>query len=171
MVRMGRARILGAAAQAAVGRFMKNVDSSSNRVSRRRRPRQGGVTLIELLIVVAVLGSLASIVALNILFVANSAKAAAACTDQKTIQTAVAAYFNDTGKYPISTANTGGPSGDAASTTSAGPNNRVDVDELVNPPAPNYQYVHTEPSYTNDGAFTYTDTTGSVAAANAANTC
>ena len=143
------------------------MDGLVNHAARRRRKGQAGVTLIELLMVVGVLAVMAAIVTVNVLFITNSGKAAAACTDQKTIQTAVAGYFNDTGKYPISTANTGGSSGDAAATSAAPPNDFVNIDELLAPPAPaTSSYIHTRPNYTNDGAFTYSDTAGTVVAGN-----
>lgn len=139
-----------------------------NSAVRPRRRWQAGVTLIELLVVIGVLATLSAIVTVNVLFITNSGKAAAACTDQKTIQTAVAAYFNDIGKYPMSTANTGGASGDATATTAAPPHDFVNIDELLAPPAPaTSSYIHTQPDYANDGAFTYSDTNGSVVAADA----
>jgi prepilin-type N-terminal cleavage/methylation domain-containing protein len=67
-------------------------------VSRRvsaRRPTQQGFTLIELLVVIAVLAILAAIVIFNVVGVANKGTNSSACTDQKSVQTAVDAALND----------------------------------------------------------------------------
>ena len=151
------------------------MDDLFNRVARRRREGQRGFTLIELLVVIAVLAILAAIVIFNVLGVTNRGKSSAACTDEKTIQTASDAYFNDVGKYPEGSANTGGALALAAATTAG---HFVDLDELHVPtqassgggpiPPP---YIHTVPNLTNDGAFTYNSTSGTVVAANAAAGC
>ena len=142
------------------------MDNLYNRVARRRTHGQGGFTLIELLVVIAVLAILAAIVIFNVVGVKNRGQASAACTDQGTIQTAVDAYFNEIGKYPIGSANSGGTSSDATTTTAGG---FVDFDELLAPASPSKPFIHTAPNTgaANDGAFTYTNTSGTVAAANA----
>jgi len=72
-----------------------------NRVARRRRPGQRGFTLIELLVVIAVLAILAAIVIFNVVGVTNRGSQSACQTDEKSIQTAVDAYYNDNSKtYP-----------------------------------------------------------------------
>jgi prepilin-type N-terminal cleavage/methylation domain-containing protein len=71
------------------------MDSVYNRISRRRRRGQGGFTLIELLVVIAVLAVLSGIVIFNVAGVANKGNTAAACTDVKSVQTAVDAAIND----------------------------------------------------------------------------
>jgi prepilin-type N-terminal cleavage/methylation domain-containing protein len=100
-------------------------------VSRRRQPGQKGFTLIELLVVIAVLAILAAIVIFNIVGVTNKGSSSACATDQKSIQTAVDAYYNDhitatTGDHPYPTV--GGAGGDVVQT------------DLVT------QYLHTWPS-------------------------
>jgi prepilin-type N-terminal cleavage/methylation domain-containing protein len=77
------------------------MDSVYLRLSKRRRRGQGGFTLIELLVVIAVLAILAGIVIFNVTGVANRGKSSACATDKQTVQTAVDAYFNDKGSYPI----------------------------------------------------------------------
>jgi prepilin-type N-terminal cleavage/methylation domain-containing protein len=71
------------------------MDETFNRVARRRRKGQGGFTLIELLVVIAVLAVLAGIVIFNVVGVANKGASSAACTDGKSVQTAVDAALND----------------------------------------------------------------------------
>ena len=65
-----------------------------NRVVRRRKS-QSGFTLIELLVVIAVLAILAAIVIFNVVGVTNKGTNASACTDQKSVQTAIDAALND----------------------------------------------------------------------------
>jgi general secretion pathway protein G len=83
------------------------MDTTINRVSRRRRRGQGGFTLIELLVVIAVLAVLAAIVIFNVTGVINRGNSSACATDLKTVQTASDAYRNDNGAY----ATTGGGAG------------------------------------------------------------
>lgn len=71
------------------------MDNLYNRTARRRRRGQGGFTLIELLVVIAVLAVLAGIVIFNVVGVANRGSSSAACTDAKSVQTAVDAALND----------------------------------------------------------------------------
>jgi prepilin-type N-terminal cleavage/methylation domain-containing protein len=71
------------------------MDNLYNRTARRRRRGQGGFTLIELLVVIAVLAVLAGIVIFNVVGVANRGSNASACTDAKSVQTAVDAALND----------------------------------------------------------------------------
>ena len=100
------------------------MDNLFNRVARRRRPGQGGFTLIELLVVIAVLAVLALIVIFNVVGVANKGQTSAACTDTKSIQTAVDAAEN------------------AGATFAAGAITAAEWGTLVP------QYIHTEPSGT-----------------------
>ena len=65
------------------------------RAPHRRRRSEAGFTLIELLVVIAVLAILAAIVIFNVVGVANKGSVASACTDQKSVQTAVDAAIND----------------------------------------------------------------------------
>jgi prepilin-type N-terminal cleavage/methylation domain-containing protein len=71
------------------------MDNLYNRTARRRRRGQQGFTLIELLVVIAVLAILAGIVIFNVTGVANKGSNASACTDQKSVQTAVDTALND----------------------------------------------------------------------------
>ena len=57
--------------------------------TRPRRADQRGFTLIELLVVIAVLAILAAIVIFNVVGVTNKGTNASACTDQKSVQTAI----------------------------------------------------------------------------------
>ena len=86
------------------------MDNLYNRTARRRRRGQQGFTLIELLVVIAVLAILAGIVIFNVVGVADKGSTASACTDQKSVQTAVDAALNDgvtfaaghmTGQWPV----------------------------------------------------------------------
>lgn len=61
---------------------------------RSRTSGQSGFTLIELLVVIAVLAILAAIVIFNVVGVANKGSNASACTDQKSVQTAIDAAIN-----------------------------------------------------------------------------
>jgi prepilin-type N-terminal cleavage/methylation domain-containing protein len=71
------------------------MDNLYNRTARRRRRGQQGFTLIELLVVIAVLAILAGIVIFNVVGVANKGSNASACTDQKSVQTAIDTALND----------------------------------------------------------------------------
>jgi prepilin-type N-terminal cleavage/methylation domain-containing protein len=71
------------------------MDNLYNRVARRRTRGEGGFTLIELLVVIAVLAILAAIVIFNVVGVANKGTNSSACTDQKSVQTAIDAAMND----------------------------------------------------------------------------
>src|SRR5215469_18388390 len=73
----------------------QRMDDLFNRVARRRRSGQRGFTLIELLVVIAVLAVLAAIVIFNVVGVANKGENASACTDSKSVQTAIDAALND----------------------------------------------------------------------------
>ena len=59
-----------------------------------------GFTLIELLIVIIVLGILAAIVIFSLTGVTGQSKQAACNSDAKTAETAVSAYYAETGSYP-----------------------------------------------------------------------
>jgi prepilin-type N-terminal cleavage/methylation domain-containing protein len=95
----------------------------------RRLHRQGGFTLVELLIVIAILAALAAIVLLNVSGVNSSSKCAALKTDGATLQGAADLYFNTYSVYPVGTTFTvlPGPA-DAAAPAAA---TSVNVAELL----------------------------------------
>ncbi|TMB90958.1 MAG: type II secretion system protein [Chloroflexi bacterium] len=127
------------------------MDNLYNRVSRRRQPGQKGFTLIELLVVIAILAILAAVVIFNIVGVTNRGKTAAACTDVKTVQSAVDAYYNDNNQsWPAFPATGDGSSNPWPAATSS----------LVP------TYMHQQPPAA-DGQFSLDTATGRVTAANA----
>jgi prepilin-type N-terminal cleavage/methylation domain-containing protein len=73
----------------------------ARKAQRRRLHSQAGFTLVELLIVIAILAALAAIVLFNISGVNSSSKCAAMQTDGATLQGAADVYFNNNGAYPV----------------------------------------------------------------------
>jgi prepilin-type N-terminal cleavage/methylation domain-containing protein len=71
------------------------------RAHKRPLHSQAGFTLVELLIVIAILAALAAIVLFNVAGVNTSSRCAAMQTDGATIQSAADLYFNNTGAYPV----------------------------------------------------------------------
>jgi prepilin-type N-terminal cleavage/methylation domain-containing protein len=69
--------------------------------TRERKP--GAFTLIELLIVVAIIAILAAIAVPNLLEAQTRSKVSRAQSDLRTIATALEAYFTDNNRYPPST--------------------------------------------------------------------
>lgn len=65
-----------------------------------RLKSQKGFTLLELLIVISIIGILATLVVVNLGGARGSARDAQRMSDLKTIQTALESYFNDYGCYP-----------------------------------------------------------------------
>jgi general secretion pathway protein G len=69
-------------------------------VSERKRRYQSGVTLIEMLVVVAIIGLFAALVAPRMLGRADAARRTAARAQVNSFVTALGAYKLDTGTYP-----------------------------------------------------------------------
>jgi general secretion pathway protein G len=72
-------------------------------VSRQRsRGSQGGFTLLEIMVVVIIIGLLASVVVLNILPNVDKAKVNKAKQDIQSIELALSEFYLDNSKYPTS---------------------------------------------------------------------
>jgi general secretion pathway protein G len=67
--------------------------------------RRDGFTLVELLVVVAVIGIISGIALPNLLNALDKAKQKKSMSDARTIGVAVEAYATDTAKYPMNTGN------------------------------------------------------------------
>jgi prepilin-type N-terminal cleavage/methylation domain-containing protein len=76
-----------------------------NAIVRRAHKRplhsQAGFTLVELLIVIAILAALAAIVLFNVAGVNTSSRCAAMQTDGATLQSAADLYYNNNAVYPV----------------------------------------------------------------------
>lgn len=73
---------------------------NSTLISERKRRAQAGVTLIEMLVVVAIIGLFAALVVPKMLGKADAARRTAARTQINAFSTALGAYKLDTGLYP-----------------------------------------------------------------------
>ena len=69
---------------------------------------QKGLTLIELLIVVAILGIIAAVIIPNIGTFMTMGVVSAANTEAENVKTASLAYYADVGVWPVTTASTSG---------------------------------------------------------------
>lgn len=66
----------------------------------KKRYRDAGFTLIELMIVIAILGLMAYMVAPRLMGVMGKAKPKIALTDIKNLETALDLFYLDVGRYP-----------------------------------------------------------------------
>ena len=71
-----------------------------NRIERRNRRRQAGVTLIEMLVVVTIIALFAALVAPRLLSRSDAARVTAARAQINSFMTALGAYKLDTGVFP-----------------------------------------------------------------------
>jgi general secretion pathway protein G len=69
----------------------------------KRRKSERGVTLIEMLVVIMIIGMIASLVAVNVIRQGESAKRTAARAQISTFMNALGIYKLDTGVYPSTT--------------------------------------------------------------------
>jgi len=69
---------------------------------------QSGFTLIEMLVVISIIGILATLVAANLNSARSRARDAERKSDIKNIQTALRLYYNDFGSYPPNSGGAGG---------------------------------------------------------------
>jgi len=69
-------------------------------MKRRRRNGELGMTLIEIMVVVTILGILATIVTVNVLDRLDQAKVSAAVTQMKNLEAALDEFRRDNGFYP-----------------------------------------------------------------------
>lgn len=67
---------------------------------RRRRKDEQGFTLVELMVVIVILGILATIVAINVIPFGDRARTTRAQSDISTIETALQTYNLQNGQYP-----------------------------------------------------------------------
>ncbi|MGQ0743244.1 MAG: ABC transporter substrate-binding protein [Acidimicrobiales bacterium] len=67
---------------------------------RRKRAQEGGFTLIELLVVIIILGILAAVVVFAVGGVGDKGEASAKEIDERTLRTALEAYYAQNGEYP-----------------------------------------------------------------------
>ena len=67
---------------------------------KRRRRRQRGLTLVEILVVIVILGVLGAIVAVNVLPNVDRARTQAADTQIDNLSSALQAYYLDHSRYP-----------------------------------------------------------------------
>jgi general secretion pathway protein G len=70
---------------------------------KRQRPRRNGFTLVELMVVIVIIGLLATIVALNVLPSGDTARVQKAKADIATIEQGLELYRLQIGTYPTTT--------------------------------------------------------------------
>lgn len=74
----------------------------ASNIRTRIRPAEGGFTLVEIMVVVVILGLLATLVVQNVVGASDTAREKKAQTDVATIANAVRSYRVNNGKYPDS---------------------------------------------------------------------
>ncbi len=125
-------------------RFAQSVSNSlmNSLLSLRRRTRQAGFTLIELMVVLVIIGVLAALIVPNVLDRADDARSTAAKTDVNNLMQALRLYRLDNQRYP--TAEQGLQSLlSKPTTTPIPPNWKPYLDKLPNDPwGRPYQYLN-----------------------------
>jgi general secretion pathway protein G len=125
-------------------RFAQAVSNTlmNSLLSLRRRTRQAGFTLIELMVVMVILGVLAALIVPNVLERADDARSTAAKTDVNNLMQALRLYRLDNQRYP--TAEQGLQALLAKPTTNPIPQNwKTYLDKLPNDPwGRPYQYLN-----------------------------
>jgi general secretion pathway protein G len=106
--------------------------------TRYRRAAQTGFTLLELLIVIAIIGVLMSIVTVNFIVVRQRARDAERKTDLVQLQSAFEFYRTDTGTYPTTAAFSAANCGQAFQNGAAVYLKKIPCDPLNDLP---YQYL------------------------------
>jgi general secretion pathway protein G len=125
-------------------RFAQAVSNTlmNSLLSLRRRTRQAGFTLIELMVVLVIIGVLAALIVPNVLDRADDARSTAAKTDVNNLMQALRLYRLDNQRYP--TAEQGLQALLAKPTTNPIPQNwKTYLDKLPNDPwGRPYQYLN-----------------------------
>jgi general secretion pathway protein G len=125
-------------------RFAQAVSNTlmNSLLSLRRRTRQAGFTLIELMVVMVIIGVLAALIVPNVLDRADDARSTAAKTDVNNLMQALRLYRLDNQRYP--TAEQGLQALLAKPTTNPIPQNwKTYLDKLPNDPwGRPYQYLN-----------------------------
>ena len=132
------------------------IQNSELRIKNSRMLRHsGGFTLVELLVVVAIIGMLAGLVVANVGSARSKARDAARQSDLRTLQTAIELAYASTGMLPGLS-----PAGQGAGTTFASNVANINPDQWIPDLVPNYvSHVPLDPK--NDGAYFYRYVLGS----------
>jgi prepilin-type N-terminal cleavage/methylation domain-containing protein len=108
--------------------------------------KQKGFTIIELVVVVAIIATLSAVVMTNVMKYIKSSKIARFKADAHQVQIAAIKYFADNGSYPLSTTGQ-----EIESAPSPFPDFNYNASYL----GPNYYYVWWDGSGSNDGGCYY----------------